>query len=107
MAVDQLPGQVREFASYLNRLLTRLDPADGWCAVFWQRDPEGMRACLDGREIPPWDVVEVLLQDLATAYGPAAAAQETERAAPCTAPHSPPTTPGPAPATPSVTASTS
>ena len=29
MAVDQLPGQVTEFASYLNRLLTRLDPADG------------------------------------------------------------------------------
>ncbi|MER6010785.1 hypothetical protein [Streptomyces bluensis] len=80
MAVDQLPGQVREFASYLNKLLTRLDPGGGWCAVFWQRDPEGMRACLDGWEVPPWDVVEALLQDLASAYGPAAAAQETERA---------------------------
>ncbi|MEW2400506.1 hypothetical protein [Streptomyces sp. NPDC046862] len=80
MAVDQLPVQAREFASYLNKLLTRIDPAGGWCAVFWQRDPEGMRACLDGREVPPWDVVEALLQDLATAYGPAAAAQEAERA---------------------------
>ncbi|MFI1733430.1 hypothetical protein ACH40E_30295 [Streptomyces acidicola] len=80
MAVDQLPGQVREFASYLNKLLTRLDPGGGWCAVFWQRDPEGMRACLDGWEVPPWDVVEALLQDLATEYGPAAAAQEAERA---------------------------
>ncbi|MGW0824773.1 hypothetical protein [Streptomyces sp. NPDC002845] len=80
MAVDQLPGRVREFASYLNKLLTRLDQSTGWCAVFWQRDADGMRACLDGREVPPWDVVEALLTDLAAAYGPAAAAQETERA---------------------------
>ncbi|MCC9705577.1 hypothetical protein E4N62_10090 [Streptomyces sp. MNU76] len=80
MAVDQLPGQVREFAGYLNKLMTRLDQGAGWCAVFWQRDPEGMRACLDGLEVPPWDVVEALMHDLDTAYGPAAAAQETQRA---------------------------
>ncbi|MGW0709486.1 hypothetical protein ACWD4G_26625 [Streptomyces sp. NPDC002643] len=80
MAVDQLPGRVREFAGYLNRLMTKLDQGVGWCAVFWQRDPDGMRACLDGTEVPPWDVVEALMHDLATAYGPAAAAQETERA---------------------------
>ncbi|MGW3285022.1 hypothetical protein ACWDR3_10295 [Streptomyces sp. NPDC001002] len=79
MAVDQLPGRVREFANYLNGLLARLDQAGGWCAVFWQRDPDGMQACLDGREIPPWDVLEALLQDLAAAYGPRAAAQEQER----------------------------
>lgn len=80
MVVDQLPGQVREFAQYLKGLLTRLDQGGGWCAVFWQRDPEGMRACLDGWEVPPWDVVEALLRDLAVAYGDRAAAQETERA---------------------------
>jgi hypothetical protein len=80
MAVDQLPGQVREFAGYLNKLMTKLDQGAGWCAVFWQRDPEGMRACLDGLEVPPWDVVEALMHDLETAYGPAAAAQETQRA---------------------------
>ncbi|UUU29723.1 hypothetical protein JIX56_07395 [Streptomyces sp. CA-210063] len=80
MAVDQLPGQVREFAGYLNKLMTKLDQGGGWCAVFWQRDPDGMRACLDGLEVPPWDVVEALMHDLNTAYGPAAAAQETERA---------------------------
>ncbi|MGJ5799421.1 hypothetical protein ACSCB1_09885 [Streptomyces europaeiscabiei] len=80
MAVDQLPGQVREFAGYLNKLMTKLDQGGGWCAVFWQRDPDGMRACLDGLEVPPWDVVEALMHDLGTAYGPAAAAQETERA---------------------------
>ncbi|MBZ3904900.1 hypothetical protein [Streptomyces griseiscabiei] len=80
MAVDQLPGQVREFAGYLNKLMTKLDQGGGWCAVFWQRDPDGMRACLDGLEVPPWDVVEALMHDLDVAYGPAAAAQETERA---------------------------
>ncbi|CAM5715299.1 MULTISPECIES: hypothetical protein [Streptomyces] len=80
MAVDQLPGQVREFASYLDALLARLDPRGGWTGVFWQRDPEGMRACLDGREVAPWDVVEALLEDLGALYGPAAAGVERERA---------------------------
>ncbi|MEV5147583.1 hypothetical protein AB0L14_25085 [Streptomyces sp. NPDC052727] len=79
MAVDQLPGPVRGFASYLDALLARLDPRGGWNGVFWQRDPEGMRACLDGREVPPWDVVEALLEDLGALYGPAAGA-ERERA---------------------------
>ncbi|MFE7170502.1 hypothetical protein [Streptomyces sp. NPDC057616] len=82
MAVDQLPGRVREFVNYLNGLLAHLDQGGGWCAVFWQRDPDGMRACLDGREVPPWDVVEALLQDLAAVYGPDAAAGEAERARP-------------------------
>jgi hypothetical protein len=80
MTVDQLPVRVREFANYLNGLLARLDHGGGWCGVFWQRDPEGMRACLDGREMPPWDVVEALLQDLAVRYGPDEAGAETERA---------------------------
>ncbi|MEV7684576.1 hypothetical protein [Streptomyces bungoensis] len=80
MAVDQLPARVREFANYLDGLLARLDQGGGWCGIFWQRDPEGMRACLDGRETPPWDVLEALLQDLAAVYGPAAAAAERARA---------------------------
>ncbi|MFE1193231.1 hypothetical protein [Streptomyces olivaceoviridis] len=80
MAVDQLPGQVGEFASYLDALLARLDPRGGWNGVFWQRDPEGMRACLDGREVAPWDVVEALLEDLGALYGPAAEGAERERA---------------------------
>jgi hypothetical protein len=80
MTVDQLPGQVREFAGYLNRLMTKLDQGGGWCVVFGQRDPDGVRAGLGGSEVPPWDVVEALMHDLAAAYGPAAAAQETERA---------------------------
>ncbi|WP_019062011.1 hypothetical protein [Streptomyces prunicolor] len=80
MAVDQLPGQVREFANYLDGLLARLDQGGGWCGVFWQRDPDGMQACLSGREVPPWDVVEALLQDLAAEYGHGVATQEKERA---------------------------
>ncbi|MEV5354565.1 hypothetical protein [Streptomyces sp. NPDC052693] len=80
MAADQLPAAVREFANYLDGLLARLDASGGWCAVFWQRDAEGMRACLDGREVPPWDVVESLLGDLAVRYGPGRAGPETEHA---------------------------
>ncbi|MEW1777260.1 hypothetical protein [Streptomyces sp. NPDC086777] len=79
MTVDQLPGRVREFANHLNGLLARLDQGGGWCAVFWQRDPDGMQACLGGREVPPWDVVEALLQDLASVHGTEAAAREAER----------------------------
>ncbi|MHC5908220.1 hypothetical protein ACVNF4_30705, partial [Streptomyces sp. S6] len=79
MTVDQLPGQVREFVSCLEGLLGRLDQGGGWCAVFWQRDPDGMRACLDGSEMPPWDVLEALLQDLASAYGAAVAEEEARR----------------------------
>lgn len=82
MAVDQLPGRMREFVAYLDGVLARLDQGAGWCAVFWQRDPDGMQACLDGREVPPWDVVEALLQDYAAVYGPEAAHAEAERARP-------------------------
>ncbi|MER5750852.1 hypothetical protein [Streptomyces sp. NPDC002088] len=80
MTVDQLPVRVREFAKFLDGVLARLDQDGGWCAVFWQRDPDGMQACLDGREVPPWDVVEALLHDLAAGYGPEVAAPEKERA---------------------------
>ncbi|GAB2330361.1 hypothetical protein STREPTOSP366_55190, partial [Streptomyces variabilis] len=80
MAAEQLPDGVREFTDHLRGLLARLDRYAGWCVVFWQRDPEGMRACLEGQEPPPWDVVESLLQDLAAVHGPAAAEAELPRA---------------------------
>ncbi|MFF4549504.1 hypothetical protein ACFY1J_35640 [Streptomyces sp. NPDC001406] len=80
MDVDQLPRRVGEFVNYLDGLLARLDQRDGWCGVFWQRDPDGMQACLEGREVPPWDVVDALLRDLAAAYGSGAAEVEAERA---------------------------
>ncbi|WP_324615407.1 hypothetical protein [Streptomyces sp. NRRL S-920] len=61
-------------------LLGRLDQSAGWCGVFWQRDPDGMRACLDGAEVPPWDVVQALLHDLAADRGIPEAERETGRA---------------------------
>lgn len=78
--VGQLPDRVRDFATYLQGLNARLDQRAGWCGVFWQRDPEGMRACLDGSEVPPWDVVEALLKDLASATGTEHAEREAARA---------------------------
>ncbi|MGW0605148.1 hypothetical protein [Streptomyces sp. NPDC002640] len=80
MAGEQLPARVREFAGYLGGLLGRVDQRAGWSGVFWDRHPEGMRACLEGRDVPPWDVVAGLLHDLAAAHGAPAAAAETEPA---------------------------
>lgn len=78
MEVEQLPDQVREFAVYLRDLLARLDQDSGWCGIFWQRDPDGMRVCLTGAEVPPWDVVEALLQDLGVGGGSCEAEVEAE-----------------------------
>ncbi|MFI8519607.1 UL36 very large tegument protein [Streptomyces sp. NPDC085481] len=64
MTVHQLPAEVSAFAGWLSEVAGRLVPGRGWYGVFAARDPEGLRACFDGREILPWDVVESLLQDL-------------------------------------------
>ncbi|RFU86614.1 hypothetical protein DY218_11490 [Streptomyces triticagri] len=80
MAGQQLPGSPGEFGAYLQGLVARLDAAAGWCGVFWQRDPDGMSACFEGREVPPWDVVESLIHDLAESRGRAEAERETVRA---------------------------
>ncbi|WP_299541396.1 hypothetical protein [uncultured Streptomyces sp.] len=81
MTVYQHVADVGEFARFLRELVDGLDPGRGWYGVFAQRDPDGMRACLDGVEIPPWDVVESLLQDVAAAWGAEYAARESVRAA--------------------------
>ncbi|MEV3929312.1 hypothetical protein [Streptomyces sp. NPDC049944] len=81
MTVHQHAEEVRAFAQYLRALAALLDPGQGWYGVFRVRDPEGMRACFDGAEVPPWDVVESLLQDLAALRGTAFAAQESVQAA--------------------------
>ncbi|GGP58882.1 hypothetical protein [Streptomyces melanogenes] len=80
MTVNQLPVDIGVFMQYLGRMTALLDRYDGWYGVFLRRDPDGMAACLDGSEIPPWDVVESLLQDLAPTHGPEAVARETVRA---------------------------
>ncbi|WP_028798135.1 hypothetical protein [Streptomyces purpureus] len=65
MTEHQLPVEIEEFSRTLRELAGLLDPASGWYGVFAARDPQGLRACFDGIEILPWDVVEALLQDLA------------------------------------------
>ncbi|MFD8975365.1 UL36 very large tegument protein [Streptomyces sp. NPDC059593] len=63
MTMYQLPVEITAFARWLTELAGRLRPDAGWYGVFAARDPEGLRACFDGAEILPWDVVESLLQD--------------------------------------------
>ncbi|MBP8538347.1 hypothetical protein [Streptomyces sp. MK37H] len=81
MASGQLPAEVEEFATYLRALTRRLDAGAGWYGVFALRDPDGLRACLDGLEVPPWDLVQSLLQDLSAQHGPGAAQEAASRAA--------------------------
>ncbi|MEV6474711.1 hypothetical protein [Streptomyces sp. NPDC051657] len=81
MTVHQQAYEVGAFAQYLRELVARLDPGRGWYGVFARRDPVGMRSCLDGVEIPPWDVVESLLADLAALHGARFAEQVSVRAA--------------------------
>ncbi|WP_330333475.1 hypothetical protein OHS33_29625 [Streptomyces sp. NBC_00536] len=72
---------ITQLASHLRVLTESLDPGAGWYGEFLRRDPEGMRACLDGIAIPPWDVVESLLQDLAGLRGAEFAAERSGHAA--------------------------
>ncbi|MFE2845743.1 hypothetical protein ACFXKS_19675 [Streptomyces scopuliridis] len=80
MAVRQLPAEIGAFARYLRDLTSLLDPEGGWYGVFRHRDPDGLRACFDGTEVPPWDVVESLLQDFAAGRDDRVVAAEIERA---------------------------
>ncbi|MCH6163379.1 hypothetical protein [Streptomyces marispadix] len=82
-AADRQPsGAVRSYAVELLALVRRLDPAYGWFAVFAEHDPDGLRECLCGREMPPWDVVASLLDDLGRLHGPDAAQRAEERLRP-------------------------
>ncbi|WP_426404487.1 UL36 very large tegument protein [Streptomyces sp. R-07] len=66
--------EIATFTRWLAELAGRTQPAGGWHGVFAARDPQGLRSCLDGAEILPWDVVESLLQDAGEAVdGPFAA----------------------------------
>ncbi|MFD3935991.1 hypothetical protein ACFWSP_12875 [Streptomyces sp. NPDC058618] len=68
---------IGQLAEYVRELTQRLDSGAGWYGEFLRRDPEGVRACVDGAAIPPWDVVESLLLDLAGIRGEETAARET------------------------------
>ncbi|MEX0167627.1 UL36 very large tegument protein [Streptomyces sp. LMG1-1-1.1] len=75
MTVYQLPADIAVFTEWLTGLSGRLRPGAGWYGVFAERDPDGLRACFDGRELLPWDVVESLLQDAGEAADGMVAAQ--------------------------------
>jgi hypothetical protein len=77
--LPELPGEMRDFAERLSGVAALVDWDGSWFREFWQRDTEGMRACLEGREVPPWDVIESLLQDLATVEGATRARYEATR----------------------------
>ncbi|MCX5150449.1 UL36 very large tegument protein [Streptomyces sp. NBC_00320] len=72
---------IGQLSGYLRGLTQRLDPGAGWYGEFLRRDPEGLRACLDGAAMPPWDVLESLLGDLAGARGAESAQREMQYAA--------------------------
>ncbi|MFK0201026.1 hypothetical protein [Streptomyces lavendulae] len=55
---------IGQLTQYVRDLTRRLDPGAGWYGEFLRRDPGGVRACLEGVAIPPWDVLESLLGDL-------------------------------------------
>ncbi|GGY38958.1 hypothetical protein GCM10010363_19740 [Streptomyces omiyaensis] len=70
MTVTHLSPEMAEFTHWLSGLAARAERAGGWWTVFAERDPEGLRACLDGVELLPWDVVESLLLDVGEAPEP-------------------------------------
>ncbi|WBB62146.1 hypothetical protein O7599_06330 [Streptomyces sp. WMMC500] len=65
MAEQALPPEMAELARFLRQITGWLDEETGWYGVFRRGDPDGLRACLDGSVLPPWDVVGSLLHDLA------------------------------------------
>lgn len=69
MTAPHIPSGMADFTHWLNGLAARAERVGGWWAVFAERDPEGLRACLDGTELLPWDVVESLLRDVGEAPG--------------------------------------
>ncbi|MGW2477866.1 hypothetical protein [Streptomyces sp. NPDC001665] len=81
MTVHQEAVSVEDFARRLRELVALLDQGRGWYGVFRRRDPAGMDACLDGAELPPWDVMEALFADLAETRGAAYAEEASVRAA--------------------------
>ncbi|WP_461019959.1 hypothetical protein [Streptomyces daliensis] len=78
-AAHRLPQAVSAFTAELRWLTALLHPGEGWYGVFVGNDPAGMRECLEGREIPPWDVVASLIQDLVGRHGQEAGARAGER----------------------------
>lgn len=75
LAQHDMTARLAAFTTELRTVTSGLDPEDGWFAAFARRNGEELQAWLTGRELPPWDAVADLLQDLATRHGPAVAEQ--------------------------------
>ncbi len=73
MADRELTASLASFTDELRTLASRLDPGQGWYAAFARRSRAELEDWLAGRELPPWDIIADLLQDLAVGHGLAAA----------------------------------
>ncbi|WP_130796611.1 hypothetical protein [Streptomyces otsuchiensis] len=74
------PG--RELAAFtveLRALTAELDPGADWYAAFARRVPTDLETWLSGLDLPPWDVVADLVQDLVAVRGPLAAREREVR----------------------------
>lgn len=75
MEISASGPRLAAFTVELRALTAALDPGADWYAVFAQRSPRELDGWLAGAELPPWDVVADLLQDLAGLRGLDAAAE--------------------------------
>ncbi|GAB2870678.1 hypothetical protein [Streptomyces mayteni] len=79
MAQRELTARLAEFTAALRTVTDALDPESGWYAAFARRSGPELTEWLAGRELPPWDAVADLLQDLATRHGAEAAESAARR----------------------------
>ncbi|WP_329539038.1 hypothetical protein [Streptomyces sp. NBC_01358] len=76
------PGEVpafNAFVSHLRWIASLLPAEDGWLAVLAVRDTDRLRACLEGRDLPAWETVTLLLGDYERRYGTDGPAREQAR----------------------------
>ncbi|MDB1089237.1 hypothetical protein PJ985_16870 [Streptomyces sp. ACA25] len=71
--------ELTTLAAELRGITSALDRETGWFAAFARRSPAELAAWLDGRRLPPWDILADLLLDLADRHGTAAAEQGEQR----------------------------
>lgn len=69
LARQDLAAEMAAFTAELRTVTAALDPEAGWFAAFARRRRAELDAWLSGRELPPWDAVADLLQDLAVLHG--------------------------------------